>query len=90
VAPVRLCLLLERADDPRSATVPDDRLGELAPRSVTPPARWTTTVADLAADLDVVDLPALVPSWADAVWADWGPAHPAVRAAADAVLAAGR
>lgn len=35
------------------------------------PEHWTTTVADVAADLDVVDLPALVRSWAQAVSADW-------------------
>jgi hypothetical protein len=86
VAPVRLCLLLERGDDPRSATVPDDRLAELAPRSVAPPPRWTTTVADLAADLDVVDLPTLVRSWAVAVWTDWSPAAGPLRAAAGAAL----
>jgi hypothetical protein len=85
VAPVRLCLLLERSDDPRSATVPDDRLAEVAP-SVTPPPRWTTTVADLAADLDVVDLPTLVRSWAGAVWTDWSPAAGLLRAAAGTAL----
>ncbi|WP_369132337.1 DUF5946 family protein [Modestobacter sp. I12A-02662] len=86
VAPVRLCLLLERGDDPRSAAVPDDRLAEVAPRSVTPPPRWTTTVADLAADLDVVDLPTLVRSWAGAVWTDWSPAAGPLRAAAGRAL----
>lgn len=35
------------------------------------PQRWTTTVADVAADLDIVDLPALVRSWAAAVADDW-------------------
>jgi hypothetical protein len=34
----------------------------------------------------VVDLPTLVRSWADAVWTDWAPARPALRAAADSVL----
>jgi hypothetical protein len=86
VAALRLCLLLERGDDPRSATVSDDRLAEVAPRSVTPPSRWTTTVADLAADLDVVDLPTLVRSWAGAVWADWSAAAGPLRAAAGTVL----
>ena len=89
-AAVRLCLCLERGTDPLRAAELAGRVDDAAPRLPSRPARWTTTVADLAADLDVVDLPALVPSWADAVWADWGPAHPAVRAAADAVLAAGR
>jgi hypothetical protein len=89
-AAVRLCLWSERGTDPLRAGELAGRVDDAAPRLSSRPARWTTTVADLAADLDVVDLPALVPSWADAVWADWGPAHPAVRAAADAVLAAGR
>ncbi|TFV62767.1 UNVERIFIED_ORG: hypothetical protein E4P37_16280 [Bacillus sp. AZ43] len=35
------------------------------------PAAWRTTVADVAADLDVIDLPALVTSWATAVRDDW-------------------
>jgi Family of unknown function (DUF5946) len=87
VALVRLCLLLERADDPRAARVPDARLAEVVPAPPTPPAHWTTTVADLAADLDVVDLPTLLRSWAGAVWADWGPAAAPFRAAAAAALA---
>ncbi|SDF65769.1 hypothetical protein SAMN05660662_2949 [Blastococcus aurantiacus] len=36
-----------------------------------PPAVWTTTIADVAADLDVIDLGVLVESWARAVLADW-------------------
>jgi Family of unknown function (DUF5946) len=35
------------------------------------PRRWRTTIADVAADLDVIDLPALVESWARAVQEDW-------------------
>lgn len=85
-APVRLCLELEGAPDARRAGVPDGRVDGAAPRSLTPPARWTTTVADLAADLDVVDLPALVRAWAEAVWQDWAPAHRELRAAADGAL----
>lgn len=42
--------------------------GTAAPR---PPRVWQTTVADVAADLDVVDLPALVESWARSVGEDW-------------------
>jgi len=42
--------------------------------------------AELAADLDVVDLPTLVRAWADAVWTDWAPAHATLRSAADAAL----
>jgi hypothetical protein len=86
VASVRLCLWLERGIDPVRAGQLADRVAEAAPPLRTRPGRWTTTVADLAADLDVVDLPALVRSWADAVWTDWAPAHPAVRAAADTAL----
>jgi hypothetical protein len=81
---VRLCLWLERNRDPLVAAGLTDRMTDAAPLLLPRPHRWTTTVADLAADLDVVDLPALVRSWADAVWTDWGPAHPALRAAADA------
>ena len=36
-----------------------------------PPAVWRTTIADVAADLDVVDLPSLLRAWAQAVSADW-------------------
>ncbi|SCX40250.1 hypothetical protein SAMN03159343_0918 [Klenkia marina] len=48
-------------------------LGEGARRPVRdhPPTAWRTTVADVAADLDVVDLSTLVRSWAQAVSADW-------------------
>lgn len=38
------------------------------------PRAWTTTVADVAADLDVIDLAVLVDSWARAVLADWAAA----------------
>jgi hypothetical protein len=36
-----------------------------------PPAAWRTTIADVAADLDVIDLPVLVEAWARAVHEDW-------------------
>jgi hypothetical protein len=39
-------------------------------RSGRPPV-WTTTIADVAADLDVIDLGVLVESWARAVLGDW-------------------
>jgi hypothetical protein len=78
-AALRLCLALERG---RAAV---DQVDAAAPRAL-PPARWTTTVADLAADLDVVDLPALVRAWADATWADWASAAPELRRAADGAL----
>jgi hypothetical protein len=81
---VRLCLWLERDTDPLRAGELADRVAGAAPRPTARPQRWTTTVADLAADLDVVDLPSLVRSWAEAVWTDWAPAQPALRAAADA------
>jgi hypothetical protein len=37
----------------------------------TPPRAWRTTIADAAADLDVIDLPVLVESWARSVVDDW-------------------
>ncbi|MGY2126936.1 DUF5946 family protein [Blastococcus sp. SYSU DS0617] len=47
-------------------------LGAAAPaRASGPPPAWTTTIADVAADLDVIDLDVLVGSWARAVLADW-------------------
>jgi hypothetical protein len=60
-------------DDARLRTALD-RIGaptgcDLADR--TRPASWRTTIADVAADLDVIDLPVLVASWADAVREDW-------------------
>ena len=79
-AAVRLCLAVDRGREPRTAGALDD----VAPRTLQPPERWTTTVADLAADLDVVDLPALVRAWADATWADWAPSAEQLRRAADA------
>jgi hypothetical protein len=85
-APVRLCLALEHDVDPGRAAALADRVADAAPALQTRPSRWTTTVGDLAADLDVVDLPTLVHVWADAVWTDWAPAHPALRGAADRVL----
>ena len=35
------------------------------------PDAWRTTIADVAADLDVIDLTVLVQSWARAVREDW-------------------
>jgi hypothetical protein len=40
-------------------------------RRSAPPPVWTTTIADVAADLDVIDLGVLVESWARAVLGDW-------------------
>jgi hypothetical protein len=42
------------------------------------PSAWRTTVADVAADLDVIDLGVLVATWARAVQEDWA-AVPTVR-----------
>jgi Family of unknown function (DUF5946) len=68
---VRLELEVDRGVDPQRAGALV-AAGEVAvPERLTPPARWATTLADIAADLDVVDLPALVRSWAESVWADW-------------------
>lgn len=36
-----------------------------------PPRFWRTTIADVAADLDVIDLPVLVDAWARGVLQDW-------------------
>jgi hypothetical protein len=36
-----------------------------------PPGAWRTTIADVAADLDVIDLTVLVESWARSVQEDW-------------------
>ena len=36
-----------------------------------PPAVWRTTIADVAADLDVIDLGVLVDAWARTVAEDW-------------------
>jgi hypothetical protein len=58
-------------DDPDRLAAALDRLdargGAPGPR----PASWRTTIADVAADLDVIDLPVLVESWARAVAEDW-------------------
>ncbi|HEV7727250.1 MAG TPA: DUF5946 family protein [Modestobacter sp.] len=82
----RLCLWVARGLDPLRGAEIAGRLDEAAPRGLSAPQRWTTTVADVAADLDVVDLPSLVRSWAGAVWADWSPAQDELCAAADAAL----
>ena len=44
----------------------------------TRPGTWRTTIADVAADLDVIDLPVLVEAWGRSVQEDWS-AAPAVR-----------
>jgi Family of unknown function (DUF5946) len=79
---VRLCLQLDRGVDPARARELTGATGAVLP-GLARPAHWTTTLPDIAADLDVVDLSALVRSWAGAVWADWAPTAGPVRAAAD-------
>jgi hypothetical protein len=66
--------------DPADGQRPGAAVHRLAERFGVPaggrrPDAWTTTVADVAADLDVIDLPALVESWARAVADDWGTSH---------------
>jgi hypothetical protein len=83
-AAARLCLWVARGLDPVRPPEHTGRLADAVPRTLPVPDRWTTTVADVAADLDVVDLPSLVRSWAEAVWADWSGAHEELCAAVDA------
>jgi hypothetical protein len=47
------------------------------PAGGSPPRAWRTTIADVAADLDVIDLPVLVEAWARAVSEDWSATPPA-------------
>ena len=63
--PARLDAALERlaATTETRPTVPG--------RPQNPPRAWRTTIADAAADLDVIDLPVLLDSWARAVQKDW-------------------
>jgi hypothetical protein len=61
--PDRLRLALDGL--PRSPGEPPVPAGARAPE------HWRTTIADVAADLDVIDLPVLVHSWARAVLQDW-------------------
>ncbi|WP_324275585.1 DUF5946 family protein [Blastococcus brunescens] len=71
--------LADAAYDAQHPTAEDQRLRtalELlgVPAEVDParrPAAWRTTIADVAADLDVIDLPVLVESWARSVGQDW-------------------
>jgi hypothetical protein len=48
-----------------------ERLGAHRARCSAPPAAWQTTIADVAADLDVVELRVLVDRWARTVVEDW-------------------
>ena len=56
--------------DPERLRAALDRLGA-SPGPAGTPAVWRTTVADVAADLDVIDLAVLVEAWARAVQEDW-------------------
>jgi hypothetical protein len=47
-----------------------EALGVARAEQRTPPA-WRTTIADVAADLDVIDLAVLVDAWARSVADDW-------------------
>jgi len=49
-------------------------LGSLPAGGAVPAERapvWRTTIADAAADLDVIELPVLVDAWARSVLGDW-------------------
>jgi len=79
--------VLQQADDAYDAQHPApadpvrlraslDRLGASLGRTAVAgdapsPQVWRTTIADVAADLDVIDLPVLVESWARSVHDDW-------------------
>jgi hypothetical protein len=67
------------AGEPERLRAALDRLGAPAGVDLRPaPAVWRTTIADVAADLDVIDLQVLVESWARTVREDWtaAPAGP--------------
>lgn len=83
-AAVRLCLWVARGLDPARQREVAARAAATAPTALPVPDRWTTTIADVAADLDVVDLPSLVRSWAESVWTDWSASSGELCAAADA------
>jgi Family of unknown function (DUF5946) len=62
--------------DPTRLRAALDRLGASlggagAVDGAAPPRAWRTTIADVAADLDVIDLAVLVESWARSVGDDW-------------------
>jgi hypothetical protein len=64
------------ADDPQRLTAALDRLAaRFGVRPGRPPETWRTTIADVAADLDVIDLAVLVESWARSVAEDWDAAQ---------------
>jgi hypothetical protein len=62
--------------DPTRLRAALDRLGAslggtAAADDAAPPHAWRTTIADVAADLDIIDLAVLVESWARTVHDDW-------------------
>ena len=60
------------AGDPDRLRAALDRLGASSEVDLgRVPAAWRTTIADVAADLDVIDLHVLVESWARTVGEDW-------------------
>ena len=69
------------AGDPDRLRAALDRLGrargDARPRRGPRPPPWRTTIADVAADLDVIDLAVLVESWARSVHEDWTAARAA-------------
>jgi hypothetical protein len=56
--------------DPDRLRVALEVLGVAADERL-PPSAWRTTIADVAADLDVIDLHVLVDAWARSVAEDW-------------------
>ena len=67
------------AGDPERLRSALERLGVALPAAAPEgpharPAAWRTTIADVAADLDVIDLRVLVTTWAESVGADWSEA----------------
>jgi hypothetical protein len=56
--------------DPARLQAALERLG-VAPEEGPVPSAWRTTIADVAADLDVIDLTVLVEAWARSVCDDW-------------------
>ena len=70
------------AGDPAVVRDTLDRLhrslgGPSLPCDARRPERWRTAVADVAADLDVIDLAVLVQAWARSVVTDWSRVDPA-------------
>ena len=52
---------------------------DASPGTGAAPGAWRTTVADVAADLDVIDLRVLVEAWARSVQEDWTAVSPTQR-----------